>query len=85
MSGPLAGLRVIELGTLIAAGLPPRPARFILEMRDPAWDRLFTPVVRLVGWLADRIDGLQFMTIRQYLSLMFFALVLLLVMVAVSQ
>ncbi|UEM22540.1 hydrogenase 4 subunit B [Skermanella mucosa] len=62
-----------------------RPARFALEMRDPAWDRLFTPMVRLVGWVADRIDGLQFLTIRQYLSLMFFALVVLLVMVAVSQ
>jgi hydrogenase-4 component B len=62
-----------------------RPARFTLELRDPAWDWIFTPITRLVGWIADRIDALQFLTIRSYLSLMFFALIVLLVMVAVSQ
>jgi formate hydrogenlyase subunit 3/multisubunit Na+/H+ antiporter MnhD subunit len=62
-----------------------RPARFELELRDPAWDWLFTPVVRLVGWIADKVDHLQFLTIRRYLTLMFLALVTLLVLVAVSQ
>jgi hydrogenase-4 component B len=62
-----------------------RPARFTLESRDPAWDWLFTPVTRLVGWISERVDTLQFLTIRSYLSLMFFALIALLVMVAVSQ
>ena len=52
---------------------------------DPAWDWIFTPVTRLVGWIADRVDTLQFLTIRSYLSLMFFALIVLLVMVAVPQ
>jgi hydrogenase-4 component B len=62
-----------------------RPARFSVSLRDPAWDLLFTPLVRIVNWLADRANTLQFLTIRRYLSLMFFALVVLLVMVAVSQ
>lgn len=61
------------------------PARFSLELRDPAWDWLFTPIEQLMGRIADRANLLQFMTIRQYLSLMFGALVLLLVVVAVTQ
>ena len=62
-----------------------RPARFSVVMRDPLWDLLFTPITRLVDWMTDRVNRLQFLTIRQYLSLMFFALIVLLVMVAVSQ
>jgi formate hydrogenlyase subunit 3/multisubunit Na+/H+ antiporter MnhD subunit len=62
-----------------------RPARFTLESRDPAWDWLFTPVARIVGWISEQVDALQFLTIRSYLSLMFLALIALLVMVAVSQ
>ena len=68
----------------------PRPGRYAgsggkrarplhLELRDPAWDWMFTPITRLVGWIADRVDALQFLTIRSYLSLMFFALIVLLV------
>lgn len=62
-----------------------RPARFALEMRDPVWEGLFVPIGRLVEVLAERIDGIQFLTIRKYLALMFLALVVLLALVAVGQ
>ncbi|WP_431859117.1 hydrogenase 4 subunit B [Azospirillum sp.] len=62
-----------------------RPARFHVTWTDPAWHGLFTPLIRLVEWLADLVNRLQFLTIRRYLMLMFFALVVLLVMVAVTQ
>jgi hydrogenase-4 component B len=62
-----------------------RPAKFEVMLRDPAWDAIYGPISALVGWLADRLNVLQFQTIRRYLSLMFAALVLLLLVVAVSQ
>ncbi len=62
-----------------------RPARLEVTLRDPIWDTIYAPTARLVGWLADRLNLLQFQTIRRYLSLMFGALVLLLLIVAVSQ
>jgi hydrogenase-4 component B len=62
-----------------------RPARLEVSLRDPVWDSLYAPAAFAVGWLADRLNVLQFQTIRRYLSLMFAALVLLLLVVAVSQ
>jgi hydrogenase-4 component B len=62
-----------------------RPARFEVSLRDPVWDNLYAPVTFAIAWLADRLNVLQFQTIRRYLSLMFAALVLLLLVVAVSQ
>ncbi|WP_448204782.1 hydrogenase 4 subunit B [Azospirillum sp. sgz302134] len=62
-----------------------RPARLSVTWTDPAWTVFFTPIIRGVNWLADRANALQFMTIRRYLTLMFLALVVLLVMVAVTQ
>ncbi len=35
------------------------------------------PLGRLVGWIADKADVLQFLTIRSYLSFVFAALVVL--------
>ncbi|MFZ5669199.1 MAG: hydrogenase 4 subunit B [Pseudomonadota bacterium] len=55
-----------------------RPARFSVTLRDPVWDSLYAPLVRAVRWAAERLNGLQFLTIRQYLSLVFAALVVLL-------
>lgn len=63
----------------------PRAAHFEVTLRDPAWDGIYSPVAALVTWLADRLNVVQFLTIRRYLSLMFAALVLLLLLVAVSQ
>lgn len=62
-----------------------RPARLTVRWSDPAWVWLADPVVRLVNAAADRVNEIQFLTIRRYLSLMFFALVALLVLVAVLQ
>jgi hypothetical protein len=62
-----------------------RAAEFSVTLRDPAWDGIYGPVSNLVSWLADRLNITQFQTIRRYLTLMFTALVLLLVIVAVSQ
>ena len=62
-----------------------RPARLSVRWTDPAWALLFDPIAAALGWLTGRANRLQHMTIRRYLTLMFLALVLLLVMVAVTQ
>lgn len=62
-----------------------RAARLSVTWTDPVWVAFFAPIGRAVDWLADRANVLQYMTIRRYLTLMFLALVLLLVMVAVTQ
>jgi len=62
-----------------------RAAGMEVTLRDPAWDGIYAPATRIVGVAADRINVVQFLTIRRYLSLMFAALVLLLLIVAVSQ
>ncbi len=62
-----------------------RPAGFEVTLRDPAWEGIYGPIARLITTIADRMNVLQFQTIRRYLSLMFAALVLLLLIVAVSQ
>jgi formate hydrogenlyase subunit 3/multisubunit Na+/H+ antiporter MnhD subunit len=58
------------------------PARFSVRMVDPVWDGLYQGIIRTVQWLADRVDRLQFLTVRQYLLMMFWTLVLLLLVVA---
>ncbi|MDR3508220.1 MAG: hydrogenase 4 subunit B [Caulobacteraceae bacterium] len=55
-----------------------RPARFTMLVRDRIWEGLYQPLALAVGWTADRINRLQFLTIRVYLSLVFLALVSLL-------
>ncbi len=59
-----------------------RPARIVVTMRDLAWELLYEPVIRLVEFLADRLNYFQFLTIRRYLSLVFTLLVLLLLILA---
>ena len=60
-------------------------AEFEVTLRDPAWEGIYGPIAGLITGIADRMNVLQFQTIRRYLSLMFAALVLLLLIVAVSQ
>jgi hydrogenase-4 component B len=60
-----------------------RPARFTLELRDQIWDALYAPIVGVVGIVADRLNRFQYLTIRQYLSLVFLALVSLLAVLAI--
>src|SRR5205085_720684 len=59
-----------------------RPARLTVEMRDLIWDLIYVPVASGVGFAADRLNHLQFLTIRQFLSLVLAALVLLLLVLA---
>ena len=60
-----------------------RPARLTAELPDPIWDWLYAPLVAGIGMAADRLNRLQFLTIRQFLSLVFGALVILLLVLAV--
>jgi len=59
-----------------------RPARLVVELRDLIWDAFYAPVASGVTFAAERLNRLQFLTIRQYLSLVFSALVLLLLVLA---
>jgi len=60
-----------------------RPAQLEVELSDPIWDLLYAPLVTGVGFAADHLNRLQFLTIRQFLSLVFGALVILLLVLAV--
>ncbi len=59
-----------------------RPAKFVVETHDLAWEFIYRPLAAAVNGAADRLNRLQFLTIRQYLSLVFFALVSLLLVLA---
>jgi hypothetical protein len=60
-----------------------RPARLTVKLQDLAWDGLYAPAATAIGYTADRLNRLQFLTIRQFLSLVFAALVILLLVLAV--
>jgi hypothetical protein len=60
-----------------------RPARLKAELSDPIWDWLYAPLVAGVAAAAERLNRLQFLTIRQFLSLVFSALVILLLVLDV--
>ncbi len=60
-----------------------RPARLTVELRDLVWDSLYAPIAVGIGFAADRLNRLQFLTIRQFLTLVFGALVILLLVLAV--
>ncbi len=68
------------------AEMPPpgdtRPARLAVELHDPVWETLYGPLAAFIGFAAGRLNGLQFLTIRQFLSLVFAALVILLLVLA---
>ncbi|RYC23213.1 hydrogenase 4 subunit B [Ciceribacter ferrooxidans] len=59
-----------------------RPARLTVTTRDLIWDWLYAPLTGVVGYVAEKLNHLQFLTIRRYLSLVFVALILLLLVVA---
>jgi hydrogenase-4 component B len=60
----------------------PRPARMTVVLHDPIWETLYLPVAAGVGYAAERLNHLQFLTIRQFLSVVFAALVILLLVLA---
>jgi hydrogenase-4 component B len=59
------------------------PARLTVTVRDLIWDTLYAPLAGGVGAAADRLNHLQFLTIRQFLSLVFAALIILLLVLAI--
>ena len=58
------------------------PARLSVSERDPAWAFLFAPLGRAVSALSGRANAIAHLNIRNYLALVFGALVLLLVVLA---
>jgi len=60
-----------------------RAARFQVRIRDLVWEVLYAPIADAVAFAADRFNRFQFLTIRRYLSLVFFLLVLLLLTLAI--
>ena len=56
-----------------------REAQLDVTLRDLVWDWMYVPVAKAVGQTADRLNQLQFLSIRKYLSVVFGALVILLV------
>ena len=73
-----------EIGEMPAPGST-APARLTVEMRDLVWDAAYAPIAVAVTYVTQRINILQFLTIRTYLSLVFAALVLLLLVLAIWQ
>jgi hydrogenase-4 component B len=59
------------------------PARLTVEMHDLIWETLYAPIATVIAYATERINILQFLTIRRYLTLVFVALVLLLLVLAV--
>jgi hydrogenase-4 component B len=61
-----------------------RPARIEVRLRDLVWDSLYMPLSTGVATIADRLNFVQFLTIRRYLTLVFVTLIGLLVVLAVA-
>ncbi len=57
-------------------------ARFRVDVRDRAWDAFYAPIAGLVAYVADKLNHLQFLTIRRYLGLVFASLIILLLALA---
>lgn len=56
----------------------PRPARLEVELHDPVWEHGYAPIADAVVAASTRFNYLQYLTIRRYLSLVFGALIVLL-------
>jgi hypothetical protein len=54
-----------------------------VSVRDLVWEAFYAPVAGFVGVASERLNRLQFLTIRQFLSLVFAALVGLLLVVSI--
>ncbi len=55
-----------------------RAARLTVTLRDLVWDAIYAPIGSAILFTADKLSHLQFLTIRQFLSMVFGALVSLL-------
>ena len=62
-----------------------RPARLDVRLIDPIWVGLYETIIKVVDYVADRVNRMQFLTVRSYLLMMFATLVFMLLVVAVRQ
>ncbi len=62
-----------------------RAASITNSLRDPVWDSVYVPLGQAVAVVADRLNVLQFLTIRRYLGFVFAALVVLLLTLTLWQ
>jgi hydrogenase-4 component B len=62
-----------------------RPARFGVEIHDRVFEGVYGPIAKGVDFCANQFNKAHFLTIQGYLSLVFAALVILLLMVAIWQ
>jgi hypothetical protein len=52
-----------------------------VEFHDTVWETFYAPVIRFIEQGAERLNRLQFLTIRKYLTVVFVALIVLLIIV----
>jgi formate hydrogenlyase subunit 3/multisubunit Na+/H+ antiporter MnhD subunit len=60
-----------------------RAARFTVDINDRIMSYAYTPLTRAIGYGADRLNFLNSLSIQEYLAMVFAALVLLLIVVAI--
>jgi NADH:ubiquinone oxidoreductase subunit 5 (subunit L)/multisubunit Na+/H+ antiporter MnhA subunit len=60
-----------------------RPARVDVSLVDPVWEAIYAPVDAAVERVTDRLGIFQLLSIRQYLALVFLALVALLLVLVI--
>jgi hypothetical protein len=72
---------VRETGEMPPPG-DPRAARLTVAVRDLVWEIGYAPVARAIWFTTEKLNHLQFLTIRKYLTLVFLALVALLLRVS---
>ena len=65
--------RAREIGEMPPPGAT-APARLTVDLHDLIWDAAYAPIAGFIGYAADRLNVLQFLTIRRYLTLVFTAL-----------
>jgi hydrogenase-4 component B len=58
-------------------------ARLTVRLRDRAWEMLYAPVGGAIWFASEKLNYLQFLSIRNYLSLVFVALIALLLGVSI--
>lgn len=58
------------------------PARLNVEMHDVIWETFYQPIAGVIDFATEKLNHLQFLTIRRYLTLVFLFLVTLLLVLA---
>ena len=54
-----------------------------MRLTDTIWDALYEPIAVAVAYIADRLNRLQYLSIRHYLGFVFVSLVGLLLVLAI--